>query len=191
MGLFRSDGARALIHRPGVLAEAFGGVGSLMDYGDGVRWLHVANPFAVPGLRRNARGYLREAREAGWTTSMDLGWDRLGEWMGVVGPCVPYCDWLFANAAEAAQLELGGFRGLVVKRGAEGCTVDGTAVGGELVTAVDSTGAGDCFCGGFLAAMLRGAEPLEAARVGNACGAQSVSAAGATAGLRSWVATVS
>ena len=163
----------------------------MREWGDGVNWLHIGNPFAVPGLRANAAGYLREAKEAGWRTSMDLGWDRLGEWMGVVGPCLPYCDWLFANAAEAAQLELGGQRGVVVKQGAGGCTVDGVRVPGVAVRAVDSTGAGDSFCGGFLAAAMRGYGALEAARVANACGAQSVSAAGATAGLLGWEETVS
>lgn len=187
MGLFRADGARALVHRPGVLTGAFGNVESLRPWGAGVRWLHVGNPFAVPGLRRRAADYLREAKEDGWTTSLDLGWDRLGEWMRVVGPCLPHCDWLFANAAEAAQLDLAGFAGnVVVKRGAAGCAVNGEAVAASPVRAVDSTGAGDCFCGGFLAAALRGLGPLEAARIANAYGAQSVGAAGATTGLRGW-----
>lgn len=188
MGLFRADGARALIHRPGVLAEAFRAVLSLLPYGGGVRWLHVGNPFAVAGLRRNAAVYLREAREAGWVTSMDMGWDRMGEWMGVVGPCLPYCDWLFANAEEAGRLGPVSVR-TVIKRGAEGCVVDGVSVPGLAVRAVDSTGAGDCFCGGFIAAMMRGLAPLDAARVANACGAQSVSAAGATDGLLGWEET--
>lgn len=185
IGLFRADGARALLHRPGVLTEAFQDLPSLLPFGAGVRWLHIANPFAVAGLRRNAATYLREAREAGWTTSMDLGWDRLGEWMKVVEPCLPYCDWLFANAAEAQALGPVPVR-TVVKLGAAGCLVEGVPVPGVAVRAVDSTGAGDCFCGGFLAAALRGYSPLEAARVANAYGAQSVSAAGPTTGLRGW-----
>ena len=189
MGLFRADGARALVHRPGVLTEAFMDVPSLLAYGAGVRWLHVGNPFAAPGLRKYAAAYLREAREAGWTTSMDLGWDRLGEWMEVVGPCLPYCDWLFANAAEASQLGPVSAR-TVIKRGAEGCVVDGIIVPGLAVRAVDSTGAGDCFCGGFIAAAMRGLAPLDAARVANACGALSVSAAGATDGLLGWEETI-
>ncbi|HEU0120600.1 MAG TPA: carbohydrate kinase family protein [Bryobacteraceae bacterium] len=184
MGLFRPDGARALIHRPGVLTELFAAVPSLQPYGSGIRWLHVANPFAVPGLRRRAADYLREAKEAGWTTSMDLGWDRLGEWMQVVGPCLPHCDWLLANAAERAEVDLRGFAGgVVVKLGADGCTVGEVHIPGIPSRAVDSTGAGDCFCGGFLAAMLAGASPQEAAHAANACGARSVSAAGPTSGL--------
>ncbi|MBL8239286.1 MAG: carbohydrate kinase family protein [Bryobacterales bacterium] len=187
MGVFRPGGARALIHRPGVLVEAFQNVSSLRLFGAGVSWLHIGNPFAVPGLRRHAASYLREARDAGWTTSLDLGWDRLGEWMRVVGPCLPYCDWLFANAAEAQAL--GPFESpatVVIKRGAGGCTVNGVSVPGVPVNAVDSTGAGDSFCGAFIAAAMRGLEPLAAARVANAYGAQSVSAAGATTALQGW-----
>lgn len=185
MGLFRAGGARALIHRPGVLAEAFSGVGSLRPYGAGIGWLHIGNPFAIMGLRRNAASYLREAKEAGWVTSLDLGWDRLGEWMAVVGPCLPYCDWLFANEAEARQIGPVPVR-TIVKRGAEGCTVDGVVIPGLRVPVVDSTGAGDCFCGGFIAARMRGLPAIDAARVANAYGAQSVSAAGATGGLLGW-----
>jgi len=63
-------------------------------------------------------------------------------------------------------------------------------VPGLAVRAVDSTGAGDCFCGGFIAAAMRGLAPLDAARVANAYGAQSVSAAGATEGLLGWEETI-
>jgi len=185
MGLFRPDGARALIHRPGVLEEAFGRVPSLLPFGEGVRWLHIGNPFAIAGLRRNAATYLREARAAGWVTSMDMGWDRMGEWMKVVEPCLPNCDWLFANETEADRLGPVSAR-TVIKLGARGCLVDGIAVPGIPVEAVDSTGAGDCFCGGFIAATIRGLNPLDAGRVANAYGAQSVSAAGPTDGLGDW-----
>jgi len=191
LGLFRPDGARALIHRPGVLTQAFALVDSLLPFGENVTWLHIANPFAVPALRRHAPAYLREARAAGRTTSLDLGWDRLGEWMEVIGPCLPYCDWVFANAAEAAQVDLRACPNVIVKQGASGCTVNGTPIPGIPATAIDSTGAGDCFCGGFIAATMRGRPPIEAARIANACGAQSVSRAGATAGLLGWDETLS
>lgn len=190
MGLFRSDGARALFHRPGVSAKAFGEVPSLSPYGEGIRWLHIANPFGVAALRRKAADYLCEAKEAGWQTSMDLGWDRLGEWGSVVEPCLPYCDWLLANEAEAAKVNLGARSGVVIKRGAAGCSVDDVPVPAAPAVPVDSTGAGDCFCGAFLAAMLAGYSPLMAARAGNAFGAICVGAAGGTTGVRTWTGTL-
>ena len=44
---------------------------------------------------------------------------------------------------------------------------------------VDSTGAGDAFLGGYLAGEALGLEPLDAARLGNACGAACVERIGA------------
>jgi ribokinase len=61
---------------------------------------------------------------------------------------------------------------VVVKTAERGCvvaTADGTRVlPVEAVVPVDSTGAGDAFCGGFAAAHVAGADPVEAARVGAA-----------------------
>jgi sugar/nucleoside kinase (ribokinase family) len=79
---------------------------------------------------------------------------------------------------------------VVVKLGALGCAVFDAA--GELrvpafdVAVVDTTGAGDCFAGAFLAALERGLGLAEAARFANAAAALAVQQLGATAGLRSW-----
>jgi sugar/nucleoside kinase (ribokinase family) len=96
-------------------------------------------------------------------------------------------DWVSANAAEAAALTgatdpsaaarlLGGRAGGIVRTGERGCVV---AVAGAApvvlsavpVTAVDTTGAGDVHTGAFLAALLRGACPVDAARGANAVAA--------------------
>ncbi|MFE2925923.1 carbohydrate kinase family protein [Streptomyces goshikiensis] len=60
---------------------------------------------------------------------------------------------------------------VVVTRGAAGALVAEAGrivaeVAAQAVEAVDSTGAGDAFTGGFLAARLAGANPAEAARAG-------------------------
>ncbi|MER8093155.1 carbohydrate kinase family protein [Streptomyces goshikiensis] len=60
---------------------------------------------------------------------------------------------------------------VVVTRGAAGALVAEAGrivaeVAAQAVEAVDSTGAGDAFTGGFLAARLAGADPAEAARAG-------------------------
>jgi sugar/nucleoside kinase (ribokinase family) len=76
----------------------------------------------------------------------------------------------------------------VVKLGPRGCLIAGAeneiAVPAFEVEVVDTTGAGDCFVGGFLSEMMRGASLTDAARFGAAVAAFSIGQLGATAGLR-------
>ncbi|MER6446986.1 sugar kinase [Streptomyces venezuelae] len=72
---------------------------------------------------------------------------------------------------------------VVVTRGAAGALVAERGritaeVEAEPVEAVDSTGAGDAFTGGFLAARLEGADPAEAARAGCRAAALAVTRVG-------------
>ena len=71
---------------------------------------------------------------------------------------------------------------VVLKRGAEGCIVfdktNDAPFTGHAVSEVDPTGAGDCFCGTFLALMTQGHTVDSAARYANAAGALAVTARG-------------
>lgn len=69
----------------------------------------------------------------------------------------------------------------VVKLGAKGCLLpDGTLVPPpQVLQPVDTSGAGDAFNGGYLAARLRGADVAEAARAGHALAGWSVMRPGA------------
>lgn len=183
VGLFHPDGRRQLFHHPGVNTEAAFTLPTGFDH------LHVANPFALPFVRQQGAALLNQAKARGMSTSMDLGWDRLGEWGKVVEPCLAFTDLLLANAAEAARVPAPYPCPAVIKNGADGCVAAGRAVPGFGVRAVDSTGAGDCFCGAFLAARARGMDLVEAAAIANAVGALSVQQAGATGGLLGWEAT--
>jgi ribokinase len=58
------------------------------------------------------------------------------------------------------------------------------------VPVVDTTGAGDCFAGAFLAAMYHGYSTFGAARFANAVGALNIQRLGATGGLLSFNRTV-
>lgn len=93
------------------------------------------------------------------------------------------------HQAEAEFLLSMGPRAVVITLGEQGALV---ATGGRMtaipafpVTAVDSVGAGDAFCGAFAVALAEGATPLEAARFGAAAGAVAVTRPGAAASLPS------
>lgn len=95
-------------------------------------------------------------------------------------------DVLVVNESEAALLPTGPpvRRGVVVTLGARGAVVtasDGTrtSVAAPAVDAVDTVGAGDAFVGALVAALLDGADLVEAARHGCAAGAIAVTRPGA------------
>lgn len=99
---------------------------------------------------------LRTARAAGATTLFNpapywLGAERLA----------PHCSLLVANRVEAGSLgpALHEAERAIVTLGAEGChLLDGDAIrlfAAEAVTAVDTTGCGDTFCGVLAAALAR------------------------------------
>ncbi|PZQ90430.1 MAG: carbohydrate kinase family protein [Leifsonia xyli] len=165
--------------------------------------LHVASFFLVPGLASELPGVLAELRSRGVTTSLDTNWDPAERWVGVA-ECLPHLDLLLPNAQEAVALarSLGddpadavaaaaalAARGpvVVVKDGASGgfvVTPDGSVVRapGLALEVVDTTGAGDSFDAGFLAAWL-GERPLaEAVRWAAVAGSLSTRGAGGTGG---------
>ncbi len=127
--------------------------------------------------------------------------------MRVIGPCLPFVDLLFTNEdeareltgsgeAETAALRLreDGARTVVVKLGGRGCLISTDRSLERMpafeVDVVDTTGAGDCFAGGFLAALAHGYGMAEAARFANAVGALSVQKMGAVAGVRTLADTL-
>jgi sugar/nucleoside kinase (ribokinase family) len=174
------------------------------------RHLHIGSWFLQDGLRSNAARLLAAAREAGLTTSLDPNWDPSGDWDGGLFEALPSLDLVFPNEAEvtriarvddpesaaitlARQARRDGPAGsgnalmFVVKRGAEGAfasTADGVVarVGSYPVTPVDTTGAGDSFDAGFLAAWLDGAQPIDALRAASVAGALSTTALGGVDG---------
>ncbi len=80
-----------------------------------------------------------------------------------------------------------GARNVLLKLGERGVLAsDGHRIeylGGHRVHAVDATGAGDCFCGSFLARISAGDSIWEAARYANAAAALSTTGFGAVAPL--------
>lgn len=86
--------------------------------------------------------------------------------------------------AAAAALQARGARNVILTLGSKGalvCPSDGTATLVPIFNAgpvVETTGAGDAFCGGFAAALAEGLPLLEAVRFGNATAGISVTRPG-------------
>lgn len=165
-------------------------------------------PDTLPGIGHLHIGELRSlqeqpslipaARAAGWTVSLDCGWDDvLLAQGGALVDLIGAVDLFLPNQEEWQALIASGLPDapgplIVIKCGADGARAMGPTgwvqVAGEPVPVVDPTGAGDAFIGGFLAAWRRGA-PLEAClRLGNRCGAEAVQVDGGAGGLPGRVA---
>ncbi len=215
VALVNSSGDRKFFHRPGASGEAFTGpVAFSADLCSGASHFHLASFFLLPHLRARGPDVLLRARAAGLTTSFDTNWDPRDAWMSALEPCLPHLDLLFMNEDEArmttgsadparsASAVLGrGVPVCVLKLGARGCAIYTNER--EIVCpafdveAKDTTGAGDCFVAGFLAARQRGASLAEAGQFANAVAALSVQRIGAVEGVlplaetQAWMRTAS
>jgi len=137
-----------------------------------------------------AENLIERAHDQGISVSFDPG-RRVDS--RAYGPSISAVDTVFLNeremavAREKGMLSSGQY--VVEKRGGDGAAVyrDGETIShpGFSVTVVDTTGAGDAFAGGFLAAREAGFSAGEALAVGNACGAIAVQSVGARTTL-SW-----
>ncbi|MBB5863954.1 sugar/nucleoside kinase (ribokinase family) [Xanthomonas arboricola] len=156
--------------------------------------------FAMPLPAELARVVLPQLARAGCTTSLDVGFSPAWLTDPANHPTCRAVSWFLPNQKEAALMGCGdgadaclawahalGLRQTVIKLGASGAMVI-DAAGARLIAAPtvqvrDTTGAGDAFDAGFLAARLHG-QPLDAcAQQGCRSGAACCSALGALDGL--------
>lgn len=112
--------------------------------------------------------------------------------------CLQYLDYFFPNEKEACMLTQtenvieaaerlyqAGVKNVVIKCGAKGCYLKNSEIsqycGCEKVeNVVDTTGAGDSFVAGFIAALLKNKSFIECAAFANQCGAKAVGKVGST-----------
>ncbi len=92
-----------------------------------------------------------------------------------------YADPVVVNEGEAERLADAGLTppSLVVTRGSRGATWGDLDVPAAPATVVDTTGAGDAFCGGLAAALLRGTDRQAALEAGAASAARVIAHHGA------------
>ncbi len=150
--------------------------------------------------------FLKKCKEMGKTTFLDVCWDASGRWGELLNMAMPYIDYFMPSIDEAvciAECEdveeiadsffAKGVKNVVIKMGSKGAFLRrGTDAKGQIfpcckgVTAVDTTGAGDSFCSGFLAAFARDCELEDCVKFANGTGAHCVMAKGATTGIKSY-----
>jgi len=170
------------------------------------RILHVSGiSLAIsPAAEEAVLAAMREARASRTLVSFDSNL-RLKLWpleraQRVIAQAVGLCD-IFLPSQEDMHTLIGqqapeaivdwahqqGAKTVVLKLGAQGCLVsDGQRrelVAGRPVPLIDATGAGDCFCGNFLARVAAGVNLFDAARFANGAASLAVQGFGAVAPL--------
>jgi ribokinase len=154
----------------------------------GVRWLHTAI------YEREAAGILIDrCREAGVPFSIDLEPVTFGDGIEALAGHIAGAAAVFCNTRAAGCLDpdaAGRLRGLgaasvVMTQGPSGATWQGdgrtASVTAPPIVATDTTGAGDCLAGWFVAETLAGAAPAEALRAAVAAASWSCTRFGAQA----------
>lgn len=166
---------------------------------------HIASRhvhMAFPPQLAVAQELVQQIHAQGCTVSLDVGWRE--DWLRDLRSIelLQQMDIFFPNEAEARcitgldepEAMLKWFAGrsvdhVVLKLGAQGAAMlwDGEICirAGHPVTAVDTTGAGDCFDAGFLHGWLNGVSPSDCMRAANVCGALSTEALGGLNALTS------
>ena len=150
--------------------------------------------------------FLKECKNLGKTTALDVCWDHKGRWGDILIKAMPYIDIFMPSIDEAREISKEntpekmadkffeyGVKSVVIKCGSDGCYIrESKGKNGIMIpackgiTAVDTTGAGDSFCSGFLASYSKGNDFETCALMGNAVGAHCVMEKGATTGIKSY-----
>jgi ribokinase len=167
------------------------------------RHVHLASYFLLPGLAAELPALLDEVAATGATISIDTNWDPAERWAGPE-EVLPRVDVFLPNREEAlaiaravhgrdftdlddaaAALSTLGCRVVVKAGSAGGISFDAgvrvAAAPGLVLDVVDTTGAGDSFDAGYLAALLGGVgDESERLRWAATAGSLSVRGAGGT-----------
>jgi 2-dehydro-3-deoxygluconokinase len=145
-----------------------------------------------PGARSATLAAARIAREHGVTVAYDPNfrpnlWSSIDAAREACAELLPFVDILLPSLPADADILPGPAQTLaahvVVKMGEEGCHVwqdgDRSVVPAMPATVIDTTGAGDCWNGTYLAALLRGEPAVQAAQLANTAAAAKLAHRGA------------
>ena len=171
----------------------------------GARAIHLGYALLLPGLDGAPMVHtLKRARDLGLLVSLDVTWIPAASWEDALS-LLTHADVFCPNLREAeaitgeadpsraadALLDAGVKEVVAITLGKEGCYVKPAGGSGEHIArqeapAVDTTGAGDAFVAGMLAAWYKGYDWTTAGRVANVAGATATFELGAAEGVRDW-----
>jgi len=199
-----ADSDRTFIHTPGANVT-FSLEDVSLEFLLGCDYLLYHDLWVLPRIDGGpAATLLAEAQRRGVMTFLDedFGYGPNRELLEVM---LPHCDYvtpsfddlqpIYPGASPAQMVDLLLTRGagaVVLKMGHEGCLVakgaDRIQVPALPAQAVDTTGAGDCWDAGFLAALATGEDLPTAARIGNASAAFCIETVGGSTGVPKYAA---
>ena len=200
-----ADGERTVMHCLGTNA-GFCYEDINLDIINNSKIVFIAGTFLMPSFDGDgAVRLLREAGRMGKIRMLDTAWDSTGRWFTVIEKCLPELDWFMPSYEEAVAMSglddevkiadffaAKGARNVIIKLGSRGCHVrpaDAPAFSVPTyghVKVVDTSGAGDSFCAGFIGGLLKGWDLPRCACFANAVGSHCVMEMGTTNGVKSF-----
>lgn len=195
MGYVDPNGDRALYVDPGVNDHIeFGDIN--LEYVRGTRFVHLSSFVAETPFKAQKQLI---AQLPDLHVCFDPGAIYANKGLAAIKSIIRRSDAMFPNEAEvvlltgksykegAETLLKLGAKLVAVKRGKHGCYVtDGKEshhIDAYKVKAVDTTGAGDAFCAGFIYGLVKGKDLFECGKLGNFVASRCVSAMGARTAL--------
>lgn len=200
--LINSQGERTFLHHVGTNASV---CEADLDFSiiEQSRMLHWGGSSITPNLDGAPMGRIFEkAHSLGVKTSLDTCYDGKGIWLPHIEPALHHTDIVFSSWEEAKHYtgrdtpeEIADFylqygvEIAVIKLGEQGILAktknETVRLPAYSVPVVDTTGAGDAACGGFLYGYLSGYSLRQCAELANAVGALTVQVMGGSNGVQS------
>jgi sugar/nucleoside kinase (ribokinase family) len=193
------DGKRHILTYPGTMSEMTASDLD-MNYLASGRHFHLSSLFLHKALQPDLPRICRQLKAEGLTLSLDTNDDPDDQWGGALDELLGIVDIFLPNDDEACRISgkpdaESAIEALAkrvpivaVKCGKQGSLVQAGGhrwrLPAQLVTPVDTIGAGDSFNAGFLTAFLRGGTPDACAAFGNRTAALSTLRAGGTESFR-------
>lgn len=207
--LVASSGERTFLYNPGSTA-LFKAECMKEELLSECEIVFVAGAMLLPSFDgADCAAFMQKMRKAGKFTAMDTAWDPDGIWLPKIKEVLPHLNLFMPSEAEAAKLTEEtdpqrmadklfhlGCGSVVIKLGKRGALICPQkdkrylipAIGG--VKPVDTTGAGDAFCAGFLAGLSLGWDYEKSATFAHGVSSCCILQKGASTGIRTMEQTI-